>query len=142
MIKYYSILIFCVVLVPIAAIISVNLLKKYFILDLVNKIWICKLIQDLIIAFYAIYICHGAANALDTIAIWSDYLEFLKVLSLLFIPIGIVTSAYFIKELAMQDKIGLFIFTIVPFVDIIILSAILLVKYILETTNKIFKHHK
>lgn len=142
MIKYYSILIFCVILVPIAAIISVNLLKKYFILDLVNKIWICKLIQDLIIAFYAIYICHGAANALDTIAIWSDYLEFLKVISLLFIPIGIVTSVYFIKELAMQDKIGLFIFTIVPFIDIIILSAILLVKYILETTNKIFKHHK
>ena len=135
-------LIFCIVLVPIAAIISVNLLKKYFILDLVNKIWICKLIQDLIIAFYAIYICHGAANALDTIAIWSDYLEFLKVLSLLFIPIGIVTSVYFIKELAMQDKLGLFIFTIIPFVDIIILSAILLVKYILETTNKIFKHHK
>ena len=135
-------LIFCIVLVPIATIIFVNLLKKYFILDLVNKIWICKLIQDLIIAFYAIYICHGAANALDTIAIWSDYLEFLKVLSLLFIPIGIVTSVYFIKELAMQDKIGLFIFTIVPFVDIIILSAILLVKYILETTNKIFKHHK
>ena len=135
-------LIFCIVLVPIATIIFVNLLKKYFILDLVNKIWICKLIQDLIIAFYAIYIYHGAANALDTIAIWSDYLEFLKVLSLLFIPIGIVTSVYFIKELAMQDKIGLFIFTIVPFVDIIILSAILLVKYILETTNKIFKHHK
>ena len=142
MIKYYSILIFCVILVPIAAIISVNLLKKYFILDLVNKIWICKLIQDLIIAFYAIYICHGAANALDTIAIWSDYLEFLKVLSLLFIPIGIVTSVYFIKELAMQDKIGLFIFTIVPFIDIIILSAILLVKYIFKTINKIFKHHK
>ena len=42
----------------------------------------------------------------------------------------------------MQDKLGLFIFTIVPFVDIIILSAILLVKYISETTNKIFKHHK
>ncbi len=138
MIEYY--LRFDVILVPIVAIISVNILKKYFTLDLLKKIWICKLIQNLIIAFYALDPYDGLASMLETVATWSYYLESLKVLSFFFIPIGIITSVYFIKELTIQDKIGLFIFTIVPFIDMIILSAILFVRYISETTKKYLKN--